>query len=694
MRRRAPLNTCLNACGAMPPNDYHRLRGVLTCLVRGDDPTALLKDSDCASLAGAAVRHRCAALLCAGLTQYDSQLPELRRALRVHEVKTTLVSAQLRAQLKAAVAALNRAGIVPVLLKGGARIWQSTPGYHLHPSVDLDVMVCPSQFQEALRVLHAFGYAEHTDGDTLRYYSRAHHHHAPLYVQGGVPIELHRELYRPGTLSTDTRYDAMLPYAREVSTGAGTARVFDVVGSALHLIVHAFGRPPLRDTYLLATLLRSMSQTDRAQLASIIENERLEPVRLAAVAYDAACMAAVPWRADIHTRRFTQWMLDRHSLSPRLYARADCADAVLARPQDPLRAFAVAAWGRPLIAERGIHGVLRHPVRVVMRAFAGIESLARISAWSPRPALHVRVRAALRRQEPVRRAGVALRAALRTVFPGALPGQAADLAARYPALGAFAHDARRARKRYAAFVRLARSPFITDYINGELARVAAAENALGRVMEYRRSITIVQTADFALKLRFIDELAQDSEIRTLLRSTLISPVGAGVTVQRYRLPKAVREGSFERAATLSKRDTVCVAPGEVLDCDARTDTYTTDQNGRGLLVLEYGAVQPLCWRFDHSKLTCNGAVSSDINASRLRETLELASALGVTDVVTPARSLLGHPSHVVRWSALAVLADFGGPAAVRMLRKAVRDPHPQLRRAAHRLLRERSDQWR
>ena len=681
----------------MQLESYERLHGVLGAIVRGEDVTPLLCDVDPVRFSAFAARNRCAPLISSALAECPPELAPLRRALRAHEISCALKISRLRAQLNDIVAIINGRGVTPILLKGAARLWEFAPGHHLHDSVDLDLMIRPNEFSQATHALREAGYVERASPVEMRYYERRHHHAAPLFSpDGGVPVELHRELYLRDSISLSTEYEAMAPYARLAAQAPGSAYTLNAAGTALHLIVHGFGRPPLRDLYLLAVLLRSMAADERAQLAVALEAETKEPVRLAATAYAAACMAGIPWRASTDARRFAQWCIQRENLPRALYVRNDCADAVMAHPDRAVRAFLRAAIGTRPVAEGMLQSVLHQPARAVLRAVAGIRILCGLQRKRLRPGwVRIALRGALRAHARMYRTALAARSLVRRCILPRLPRAVENHIAQYPALRRFVREARRSSRRRAAFHRLLATPFITEYLNAELLRLTQDEDALGRLTEYRRSLTIVQTPEIVLRIQFLDDAKPPREILSALRTTLISPIGGSIRIRRFSVPDAPLRGIFHAQAALSERETATLSPGEMVNVSAAAEAYTVmpDAPSAAILTLEDARTESLCWRFDAASFKCLGAVSSDITVSRLRETLELASALGVRSIVAPARSLLDHPSHFVRWSALSAVARLSKRDALPMLRRATRDAHPQLRRAAVRLLAARGEQW-
>jgi hypothetical protein len=261
--------------------------------------------------------------------------------------------------------------------------------------------------------------------------------------------------------------------------------------------------------------------------------------------------------------------------------------------------------------------------------------------------------------------------------------------ARYPALKQFVRGARRKRTRAAAFKALLATDFITEYLNRELERLARGEASTHRVTEYLRGFTIVQAPEFALRVRFFTN-SKRKDIYSLQRETLLSPLGGTIEITRYCVPEPAQRDTFDKTARLTEDERKRLEPGEIAAFRSRSEAYAAVPQSPqiAMLIVEDQRTEALSWRFDPETLLCIGAISSDPAVSRLRETLELAVALKLDNIAGPAQSLLDHPSHIVRWSALAAVSRLSRREALPVLRRGARDRNPQLRRAAQRLLQQ------
>ena len=139
-------------------------------------------------------------------------------------------------ELSRLVRSLNGAGIVPVILKGGALAGRLYRNVALRTLSDLDLLVRPEEAPAAERALRGAGYG-YADPDAIGDYDD--HHHLPPYAppRGHPRIEIHTALlHRRQRAEPDVA--AMRERSREVAVGDGTARVFCPEDQLLHAALH------------------------------------------------------------------------------------------------------------------------------------------------------------------------------------------------------------------------------------------------------------------------------------------------------------------------------------------------------------------------------------------------------------------------------------------------------------------------
>ncbi|HEX6978093.1 MAG TPA: nucleotidyltransferase family protein [Alphaproteobacteria bacterium] len=183
---------------------------------------------------------------------------------------------RLRQQAAELIAALNRRGITPLLLKGAATLFEDgNPFVNGRMIADLDIVVERDRLGDAVAVLAALGYtrlpvavAPHGAGD---------------FVRPGQPgaIDLHVELLTvPQLLALETALTRSL--IREAD--GIRFRVLDPTDRVLHLLLHDLvqdygyydGRLNLRHLYDVATLMRRDVAVDWSALRRHLAAFRLE----------------------------------------------------------------------------------------------------------------------------------------------------------------------------------------------------------------------------------------------------------------------------------------------------------------------------------------------------------------------------------------------------------------------------------
>jgi Uncharacterised nucleotidyltransferase len=178
--------------------------------------------------------------------------PELAAFLEAVHAASIERNGELRDELAAAIGALNRAGIEPVLLKGTIRLLDGLyPDDGWRMLRDLDLLVPHARLADANRALQDAGFAPcEVQGEFRR--------------AGGIcQIDLHTELFAmPRQVRVLTAAE-VLDRARPVAFGDGRVRIPSVEHQLIHLIGHsqirhlghAFGRIALRHRLEAAALV-------------------------------------------------------------------------------------------------------------------------------------------------------------------------------------------------------------------------------------------------------------------------------------------------------------------------------------------------------------------------------------------------------------------------------------------------------
>jgi hypothetical protein len=211
-------------------------------------------------------------------------LPELPAEVRsyleaVHELNRER-NRRIAGQLHEIIAALNRAGIEPVLLKGVAYL---AGDLYRDPAArvigDIDLLVSGEELPAAVAALAAIGYREAGIDD---FSFAAHHHHTPLGRDDDVAlVELHSE-------PLARAFAALLPAARM----RASARRVDMGGHRCHLpalqdqVVHNVVHAQLSDQHYWSGLASLRPLCDLVRLRAA--NDRQIDWREILAAFDRA----------------------------------------------------------------------------------------------------------------------------------------------------------------------------------------------------------------------------------------------------------------------------------------------------------------------------------------------------------------------------------------------------------------------
>ncbi len=271
-----------------------------------------------AALVAVARRHGCSATLVQTLHTFQTTgeaADYLRRTLQPLVRRVVMLTIALRGQIGSLAATLARHNVPFALLKGAARCYRDEPGFVLHASSDIDILVPAQQLESAVEALRAQGYDERNYALLRERYKVRHHHAAPLFPPSpGFAVELHTSLAPPGFLSTPLDWDALRSHMEPVRGPVGDVLCLDDVGAALHLAVHSIGLRRLRDSVLLARLLEKMGESERQMLQQIAAAERIDPIRLGGSLALGARIAGITWPQTPEEKRYLDWTARREDV--------------------------------------------------------------------------------------------------------------------------------------------------------------------------------------------------------------------------------------------------------------------------------------------------------------------------------------------------------------------------------------------
>ncbi|GAC1408443.1 MAG: hypothetical protein NVS2B17_18360 [Candidatus Velthaea sp.] len=274
-----------------------------------------------------ATRHRCGPVLIDGLETLgvaEAVPADIMHALRKERWSTAARTRALKAQVDRLIGICGEIGVVPILLKGAARLYTQERDSDRHDSDDIDILLPRDRIASVTAALHAAGYRERHG--TIELYEPAHHT-APLFPRtAGVPIELHHALAPPGAVRVRTDLASLAGRIRLVEGPNGRVGLLDDFASALHSAVHAREPTPLRNLIVLAYQLRRLTALDRAELYAVANREGSERNRIHAALYGASRLAGLVSPATRAGRRHFGWRLRRFDLPLALSTRSDAIE--------------------------------------------------------------------------------------------------------------------------------------------------------------------------------------------------------------------------------------------------------------------------------------------------------------------------------------------------------------------------------
>ncbi len=209
----------------------------LAVILRGEAGETLLRgvgETDWLALVALANRHRLGPLLHERLLPWAESVPADARAYLAGQAALNAErNAVLRQEIRHAVAALNRVGIAPMLLKGAAELMEERLAVPRRMVGDIDLLVQPGAEAAALQALSRAGYA------VTRRYAEGAHSVADL-VRPGAPatLDLHRALLDPPFGALLAAGPVLQRALRREMLGL-RYRVPAREDHALHLVLHA-----------------------------------------------------------------------------------------------------------------------------------------------------------------------------------------------------------------------------------------------------------------------------------------------------------------------------------------------------------------------------------------------------------------------------------------------------------------------
>lgn len=195
----------------------------------------------------------------------------LRKSLLTNARRNTL----LFLQLGEALAALNRAGVPVIVLKGAHLAALVYADIGLRPMGDIDLLIPEAHLQSADRILRTLGYTPH---QAVHFDDRGRHHLPPYQRAKAATIEVHWTITAP-QLPFEIAMEDLWKQAQPVDIANSATMALAPAGLLIHLCIHLcahqllLGLHPLVD--LLETLIHHGKDLDWQALVAISQRANL-----------------------------------------------------------------------------------------------------------------------------------------------------------------------------------------------------------------------------------------------------------------------------------------------------------------------------------------------------------------------------------------------------------------------------------
>ena len=238
--------------------------------------------------------------------------------------------------------------------------------------------------------------------------------------------------------------------------------------------------------------------------------------------------------------------------------------------------------------------------------------------------------------------------------------------------------------------RLLRSGFVQAFVADELERAADAP-------EYEAGdgagILLARAPSFSLRLSLVEPIVETPGDRVdgLAGHLAVGVVGPNpIAVDRYRLSPPPRWDVLDRSLTLDgpRRETLAVGAARAFTAGEDVLHMAAVEGVTALLELRSAPVHRIRWVYDVPTRAPVLAVAADPRSSRIEFACRLLARLGDRRDVPALEEVTVHPDHFVRWTALQSIVQLDLARGNELIEAALDDPHPHIRRAAHRFVRD------
>jgi hypothetical protein len=228
---------------------------------------------------------------------------------------------------------------------------------------------------------------------------------------------------------------------------------------------------------------------------------------------------------------------------------------------------------------------------------------------------------------------------------------------------------------------------LTDIFNASLSNQADIVKHLA--FGNNGAVTLQKSDHFSINIMFFKGHLEHLYYEPLHNITVIVNECV-VEATRYRVQTAPGVNEIDNEATLVEVERQLLDKGSAWVINGRSevsDLNSADDQHPLLVTLTGTKLGSLRWTFDRTKLRSWFATSIDYEVTSMVTIADLLGRLRHRAALDSLARLYDEsPYHYARWSAVKNIGQIDKNIGVSFLRKALADPHPELRRAAERTL--------
>jgi hypothetical protein len=241
-----------------------------------------------------------------------------------------------------------------------------------------------------------------------------------------------------------------------------------------------------------------------------------------------------------------------------------------------------------------------------------------------------------------------------------------------------------------AFSRLVATSFLTDSVTWELERLRSdPDHTPPGASEFDFEILIMNSTALTAHVHVPDRSESSGLLYGPCDHTLVINQGPGVLcVEQWEQPNPGPADIINRDHVLEPRATVQLQPGHLYRARAHRDVHRLSARDRPALAvaLTRGQVTALRWGYDEATLRPVQIQGARSGPARLEYAFTLLAAMAHVEAAPVIASLIEHPDHYVRWSAVRRVMALDPSLGMHLVQRSRADPHPHVRRAAERAL--------